>query len=108
MTTAPGVVYRVTTTDSKVMVIDSPAKLPDARTIDTIEEPLIKATILTPVEHVGGMIQLCPDKRGIQKTLDYLATERVLIIRDPFSEVVFDFYDKLKTTRGAMLRSTIM
>jgi GTP-binding protein LepA len=102
VTTAPGVLYRVTTTDGAVREIDSPAKLPDAGTIDTIEEPVITAMILTPAEHVGGILQLCQDKRGIQKALEYLASDRVLITYDlPFNEVVLDFYDKLKTiSRG--------
>ena len=102
VTTAPGVLYRVTTTDGEVQEIDSPAKLPDAGRIKVIEEPVITAMILTPAEHVGGILQLCQDKRGIQKTLEYLASDRVLITYDlPFNEVVLDFYDKLKTiSRG--------
>ena len=102
VTTAPGVLYRVTTTDGVVREIDSPAKLPDAGLIDTIEEPVITAMILTPAEHVGGILKLCQDKRGVQKTLEYLASDRVLVTYDlPFNEVVLDFYDKLKTiSRG--------
>ena len=102
VTTAPGVLYRVTTTDGDVQEIDSPAKLPDAGRIKVIEEPVITAMILTPAEHVGGILQLCQDKRGVQKTLEYLASDRVLVTYDlPFNEVVLDFYDKLKTiSRG--------
>jgi GTP-binding protein LepA len=102
VTTAPGVLYRVTTTDGKVEEIDSPAKLPDAGRIEQIEEPVITAMILTPAEHVGGILKLCQDKRGVQKTLEYLASDRVLITYElPFNEVVLDFYDKLKTiSRG--------
>jgi GTP-binding protein LepA len=102
VTTAPGVLYRVTTTDGLVQEIDSPAKLPDAGRIKIIEEPVITAMILTPAEHVGGILQLCQDKRGVQKTIEYLATDRVLITYElPFNEVVLDFYDKLKTiSRG--------
>jgi GTP-binding protein LepA len=102
VTTAPGVLYRVTTTDGVVQEIDSPAKLPDAGRIEVIEEPVITAMILTPAEHVGGILQLCQDKRGVQKTLEYLASDRVLITYElPFNEVVLDFYDKLKTiSRG--------
>jgi len=102
VTTAPGVLYRVTTTDGVVQEIDSPAKLPDAGRIQTIEEPVITAMVLTPAEHVGGILQLCQDKRGVQKTLEYLASDRVLITYElPFNEVVLDFYDKLKTiSRG--------
>jgi GTP-binding protein LepA len=102
VTTAPGVLYRVTTTDGAVEEIDSPSKLPDPGRIKIIEEPVITAMILTPAEHVGGILQLCQDKRGIQKTLDYLASDRVLVTYElPFNEVVLDFYDKLKTiSRG--------
>jgi GTP-binding protein LepA len=102
VTTAPGVLYRVTTTDDEVHEIDSPAKLPDAGLIKVIEEPVITAMILTPAEHVGGILQLCQDKRGVQKTLEYLSSDRVLVTYDlPFNEVVLDFYDRLKTiSRG--------
>ncbi len=102
VTTAPGVLYRVTTTDGQVHEIDSPAKLPEAGRIEIIEEPVITAMILTPAEHVGGILQLCQDKRGVQKSLEYLAADRVLITYElPFNEVVLDFYDKLKTlSRG--------
>ncbi len=102
VTTAPGVLYRVTTTDGQVREIDSPSKLPDPGTIQTLEEPVITAMILTPSEHVGGILQLCQDKRGVQKALDYKAADRVLITYElPFNEVVLDFYDRLKTiSRG--------
>jgi GTP-binding protein LepA len=102
VTTAPGVLYRVTTTDGQMAEIDSPAKLPDAGRIAKVEEPIITAMILTPAEYVGGILQLCQDKRGVQKTLEYLASDRVLITYElPFNEVVLDFYDKLKTiSRG--------
>jgi GTP-binding protein LepA len=102
VTTAPGVLYRVTTTDGEVQEIDSPAKLPDAGRIAKLEEPVITAMILTPSEHVGAILQLCQDKRGIQKKLEYLKSDRVLITYElPFNEVVLDFYDKLKTmSRG--------
>jgi GTP-binding protein LepA len=102
VTTAPGVLYRVTTTDGEVQEVDSPAKLPDAGRIKTIEEPVITAMIMTPAEFVGGILQLCQDKRGVQKKLEYLASDRVLITYElPFNEVVLDFYDKLKTiSRG--------
>jgi GTP-binding protein LepA len=102
VTTAPGVLYRVTTTDGEVLEIDSPSKLPDAGSIAKLEEPIITAMILTPSEFVGPILQLCQDKRGIQKKLEYLKSDRVLITYElPFNEVVLDFYDKLKTmSRG--------
>jgi GTP-binding protein LepA len=102
VTTAPGVLYRVTTTDGAVLEIDSPAKLPDAGRITKLEEPIITAMILTPSEFVGPILQLCQDKRGVQKKLEYLKSDRVLITYElPFNEVVMDFYDRLKTmSRG--------
>jgi GTP-binding protein LepA len=102
VTTAPGVLYRVTTTDDVVHEVDSPAKMPDPARIQTLEEPVITAMMLTPSEHVGGILQLCQDKRGVQKGLEYLASDRVLITYElPFNEVVLDFYDRLKTlSRG--------
>jgi len=102
VTTAPGVLYRVTTTDGKVQEIDSPAKLPDAGLIAKLEEPVITAMILTPSEHVGAILKLCQDKRGVQQKLEYLKSDRVLITYElPFNEVVLDFYDRLKTmSRG--------
>ena len=102
VTTAPGVLYRVTTTDGVVHEIDSPAKLPDAGRITKLEEPIITAMILTPAEHVGAILKLCQDKRGVQQKLEYMKSDRVLITYDlPFNEVVLDFYDRLKTmSRG--------
>jgi GTP-binding protein LepA len=102
VTTAPGVLYRVTTTDGEVLEIDSPAKLPDTGSIEKIEEPVITAMVLTPSEFVGPILTLCQEKRGVQKTLEYLSSDRVLITYElPFNEVVLDFYDRLKTmSRG--------
>ena len=79
VTTAPGVLYRVTKTDGEMIEIDSPAKLPETGHIDKIEEPVITATILTPAEFVGAILQLCQDKRGVQKALEFKAADRVLI-----------------------------
>jgi GTP-binding protein LepA len=102
VTTAPGVLYRVTTTDGQMHEIDSPAKLPEAGQVAKIEEPVITAMILTPSEHVGAILHLCQEKRGVQKSLEYLSSNRVLVTYDlPFNEVVLDFYDRLKTiSRG--------
>ena len=102
VTTAPGVVYRLTTTDGEVTEIDSPAKLPDAGKIAKVEEPVITAMILTPADYVGAILTLCQEKRGVQKTLEYHASNRVMISYEmPFNEVVLDFYDRLKTgSRG--------
>jgi GTP-binding protein LepA len=102
ITTAPGVLYRVTTTDGVMAEIDSPSKLPDPARIDKIEEPIITAMILTPSDHVGAILELCQEKRGVQQGLEYVAKDRVLVTyRLPFNEVVLDFYDRLKTiSRG--------
>ncbi len=102
VTTAPGVLYRVTTTDGEVLEIDSPAKLPDAGRIARLEEPIIAAMILAPADCVGAILQLCQEKRGVQTNLEYHASQRVMISYDlPFNEVVLDFYDRLKTvSRG--------
>jgi GTP-binding protein LepA len=102
VTTAPGVLYRVTTTDGEVIEIDSPAKLPDSGRVEKVEEPVITAMVLTPSEFVGPILTLCQEKRGVQKTLEYLSSDRVLITYElPFNEVVLDFYDRLKTmSRG--------
>ena len=102
VTTAPGVLYRVTMTSGNVKEIDSPAKLPETSEIQRIEEPVITAMILTPAEYVGATLRLCQEKRGVQKRLEYLSSNRVLVTYElPFSEVVLDFYDRLKTlSRG--------
>jgi GTP-binding protein LepA len=101
VTTAPGVLYRVTTTDGEALEIDSPSKLPEEN-IAKFEEPVITAMMLTPAEHVGAILQLCQEKRGVQKSLEYLSSNRVLVTYElPFNEVVLDFYDRLKTlSRG--------
>jgi len=102
ITTAPSVRYRISTTDGEALEVSNPAKLPPPQKIDRWEEPVITALILTPPEHVGGILALCQEKRGVQKELKYVTTSRVLITYDlPFNEVVLDFYDKLKTlSRG--------
>ena len=101
VTTAPGVLYRVTTTGGELLEIDSPSKLPEVN-VEKIEEPVITAMMLTPAEHVGAILQLCQEKRGVQKSLEYLSSNRVLVTYElPFNEVVLDFYDRLKTlSRG--------
>mgnify|MGYP001465973395 FL=1 len=102
VTTAPGVLYRVTRTDGTVEEIDNPSKLPAASSVEKVEEPIIRALILTPSDYVGPILKICQEKRGVQKSLEYLSSNRVLITYDlPFNEVVLDFYDRLKTlSRG--------
>jgi GTP-binding protein LepA len=102
ITTAPTVVYHVYMNDGTKLIVDNPSKLPDGTKIDHIEEPVIEATIHTPSEHVGGVIKLCEERRGTQKGINYITTSRVVVKYElPLAEVVFDFFDKLKTvTRG--------
>jgi GTP-binding protein LepA len=96
------VLYRVMTTDGEWHEVDNPSKLPDAGRIAKFEEPVIEATIITPAEYVGAILQLCQEKRGVQKNIEYMASDRVVVKYElPFNEVVLDFYDRLKTvSRG--------
>ncbi len=100
--TAPTVVYRVTTNDGQIVMVDNPAKLPKIQDIQHIEEPIITASIITPESYVGPLIALCQERRGIQKEITYITKDRVLISYDlPLNEIVMDFYDRLKSlTKG--------
>ncbi|MDC3067865.1 translation elongation factor 4 [Paracoccaceae bacterium] len=101
ITTAPSVVYHVETTDKKTLYIHNPADLPDVSNIYCIKEPRINATILVPDEYLGDVLKLCQERRGIQRDLTYVGTRAMTIYDLPLNEVVFDFYDKLKSvTRG--------
>lgn len=98
ITTAPGVRYRVTTTDGVVAEIDSPSKMPDTGRIVKIEEPFIEATILTNDNFLGGILPLLDEKRGVQKKFEYITTDRVMLVYElPLNEIVLDFYDRLKS-----------
>lgn len=100
--TAPSVIYKVETTDGKVLEIDNPSKLPDAGRIANLYEPYVRIDIHVPSEFVGNVLKLCEEKRGIQKNMGYLAQNRVVITYElPFAEIVFDFFDRLKSaTKG--------
>jgi len=100
--TAPSVRYRVLKTNGELIEVDSPARLPDPGSIDTIEEPIITATMLTGDEFVGGILKLCQEKRGIQKGIHYITPTRVMIEYElPLNEILLDFYDRLKSaSRG--------
>jgi GTP-binding protein LepA len=102
ISTAPGVRYSVTTTDGVTADIDSPAKMPDPGRIVKIEEPIIRAVILTPDEHLGGILPLLEEKRGVQKGFEYITSNRVMLTYElPLNEIVLDFYDRLKSvSRG--------
>ena len=97
LTTTPGVVYKVHLNSGKVINLHNPSSLPDSTHIKLIEEPWIKATIITPDGYLGLIIKVCQDKRGIQKNLTYSGNRAVLSYELPLNEVVFDFYDKLKS-----------
>ncbi|SDE60713.1 translation elongation factor 4 [Desulfuromonas thiophila] len=102
ITTAPTVVYRVTTIKGEELRVDSANKLPDIQYIDCIEEPFILASIHVPNEFVGTVLALCEEKRGVQREIRYLTASRVMIVYElPLNEIVLDFYDRLKSiTRG--------
>jgi GTP-binding protein LepA len=102
ITTAPSVIYKVTKTNGEQLWVDNPSKLPEQTQIEVIEEPFIKLSLHTPSEYVGAVMALCNERRGIQDRMDYLTKDRVTIIYQlPLNEMVFDFYDRLKSaTKG--------
>jgi GTP-binding protein LepA len=95
--TAPSVIYKVTLQDGSVMELHNPADLPDPVKIVSIAEPWIKATILTPDDYLGSVIKLCQDRRGSQRELSYVGSRALVVYDLPLNEVVFDFYDRLKS-----------
>ena len=97
LTTTPGVVYKVHLNNGNVINLQNPSSLPDTTNINFIEEPWIKATIITPDQYLGSIIKICQDKRGIQTNLTYSGNRAVLNYELPLNEVVFDFYDRLKS-----------
>ena len=100
--TAPSVIYHVNQTDGTTLVIDNPSQLPDVQKIESIEEPYVRATIMAPTEYVGPIMDLCQKKRGDYIKMEYLNTTRVQIIYElPLAEIVYDFFDRLKSgTKG--------
>ena len=102
VTTAPNVAYKVTMTSDEVLTVRNPSELPDPSHIEKIEEPMVSALILSPVEYVGTLMELCQGRRGILDGMNYLSTDRVeLRYRLPLAEIIFDFFDQLKArTRG--------
>ncbi|MCG8554841.1 MAG: translation elongation factor 4 [Proteobacteria bacterium] len=102
VTTAPSVVYQVTTNDGRELRIENPSRLPTGDKIASIEEPYFKVSILVPAKYVGAVLKLCEERRGEQKGIQYTSQNRVMIVYDlPLAEVLFDFYDRLKSaTRG--------
>ncbi len=101
ITTAPSVVYHIYLRDGSMMDLHNPADMPDMATVDHVEEPRIKATILVPDEYLGDVLKLCQDRRGIQEDLTYAGSRAMVVYDLPLNEVVFDFYDRLKSvTKG--------
>ena len=100
--TSPSVIYKVTLTDGTLIEVDSPNKMPDRAKISSIEEPYIYTSIIAPSEYIGPIMELCQNKRGIYKSIEYIDTTRINVHYEiPLSEIVYDFYDKLKsTTKG--------
>jgi GTP-binding protein LepA len=97
ITTAPSVIYNIHLTDKTMLEMHNPADMPDTVRIERIEEPWIKATIMVPDEYLGGILKLCQDRRGRQKELTYAGSRAMLVYELPLNEVVFDFYDRLKS-----------
>jgi len=98
ITTAPSVNYRVRTTSGDLIEVDNPAKLPPPQNIERIDEPFITATIITRDDFLGGLLKLCEERRGTQRSMEYLSANRVVLTYDfPLNEIVLDFYDKLKS-----------
>jgi GTP-binding protein LepA len=95
--TAPSVVYEIKMKNGETLHLHNPADMPEVMAIEAIEEPWIKATILTPDEYLGGIMKLCQDRRGNQRELTYVGTRAMLVYELPLNEVVFDFYDRLKS-----------
>jgi len=102
ITTAPNVVYRVTTTAGEVIEIDNPSKLPPAGKVEIIEEPFVRAIIMCPKDYVGAVMELCQERRGTFADMEYMSAGRVILTYNlPLSEIIFDFFDQLKSrTRG--------
>lgn len=102
VTTAPGVVYKVHTTDGNVIELTNPSNLPDPSTIEYMEEPFVDAEIMVTTEYVGAIMQLCQERRGVYKSMEYMEETRALLKYDlPLNEIIYDFFDALKSrSRG--------
>ncbi|NBO18181.1 MAG: elongation factor 4 [Proteobacteria bacterium] len=97
ITTAPSVVYRMHLTDGSMLELHNPNDMPDVTKIEKIEEPWIRATIMTPDDYLGNVLSLCTEKRGVQEQLTYVGSRAMAVYKLPLNEVVFDFYDRLKS-----------
>ena len=103
--TAPSVIYEIKKNNKEIIKIQNPSFMPPSNEIEEIKEPYVRATILSPNEYIGNLINMLNDKRGLQVKMEYIGTNRVILIYDiPMNEIVVDFYDKLKTyTKGLCL-----
>ena len=107
ITTAPSVIYQVKLTDGEEVIIDNPAMMPDAQSIAEVQEPYVKATIMAPNDYVGAIMELCQGKRGDFIDMQYMDESRVNIVYHiPLSEIVYDFFDQLKSRQRGMHPST--
>ena len=97
ITTAPSVAYKINLTSGQQITLHNPADMPDLTTVSSIEEPVVKATILVPDEYLGAVLKLCNDRRGEQEELTYVGSRAMVVYRIPLNEIVFDFYDRLKS-----------
>ena len=97
ITTAPSVAYKINMTNGTVLTLHNPADMPDLSTVSSIEEPMVRATILVPDNYLGAVLKLCTERRGIQKELTYVGSRAMVVYQIPLNEIVFDFYDRLKS-----------
>ncbi len=102
ITTAPSVIYKIIKTNGDVIELDNPTNMPDATVIETMEEPIVKVTIMTPTEYVGNIMELCQERRGIYLGMEYMEATRVILNYEmPLNEIIYDFFDALKSrTKG--------
>ena len=97
ITTAPSVAYKINMTNGSVITLHNPADMPDLSTVSSIEEPMVRATILVPDNYLGAVLKLCTERRGVQKELTYVGSRAMVVYQIPLNEIVFDFYDRLKS-----------
>ncbi|MCM1322701.1 MAG: translation elongation factor 4 [Acetobacter sp.] len=97
ITTAPSVAYKINLTKGETVMLHNPADMPDLSTVSSIEEPMVRATILVPDTYLGAVLKLCTERRGVQQELTYVGTRAMVVYQIPLNEIVFDFYDRLKS-----------
>ena len=108
VTTAPSVIYKVVKTDGEIIWVDNPTNLPPPMEIDYMEEPIVEASIMAPTEFLGSVMELCQERRGTYKTMNYIEETRVVLEYDlPLNEIIYDFFDALKSRTRVMLPLTM-